>query len=358
MKWGGLPKMAHRRYRPALVFSPDGRYLYAFGGHNEDEKLASVEVLDTGKVPMEWMEMEEMPSARSHLSGALQPRSPYIYAVGGNDGSGQTTEQKRSGRLKSVIRFNMETNHWEPWGEMTTVRSSPAIAFCLDGEFLYVAGGSNGAEKHKSAERLQIAINKWEPIADMTTIRSGGCAATGADNCFYVMGGYDGTTRLNTCEYFDPDTGEWSAGPQMVKRRSGADAATGPDGSIYVVGGTDGIMQHSSVERLSFVNGRPTEWNLISEMGTCRESAAACFALTKVIEAPAHTPMDKGDGDDPLAGFDSAPSADEPRKKKKKKKADETTVEVSDNPLHEGDDDGDMENPMHEGNQDDDEEEL
>jgi hypothetical protein len=109
---------------------------------------------------------------------------------------------------------------------------------------------------------------------------------------------------------------------------------------------------------LSFVNGRPTEWNLISEMGTCRESAAACFALTKVIEAPAHTPMDKGDGDDPLAGFDSAPSADEPRKKKKKKKADETTVEVSDNPLHEGDDDGDMENPMHEGNQDDDEEEL
>ena len=81
-----------------------------------------MEVLDTGKVPMEWMEMEEMPTARSHLSGALQPRSPYIYAVGGNDGTGETTEQKAQGRLKSVIRFNMETNHWEPWGEMTTVR--------------------------------------------------------------------------------------------------------------------------------------------------------------------------------------------------------------------------------------------
>ena len=91
----------------------------------------------------------------------------------------------------------------------------------------------------QSAERLQIAINKWEPIADMTTIRSGGCAATGADNCFYVMGGYDGTTRLNTCEYYNPDTGEWSPGPQMVKRRSGADAATGPDGSIYVAERTD-----------------------------------------------------------------------------------------------------------------------
>ena len=98
---------------------------------------------------------------------------------------------------------------------------------------------------------------------------------------------------------------------------------------------------------MSFVNGRPTEWNLISEMGTCRESAAACFALTKVIEAPAHAPMamDKQDGSD-----SAAPEEDEPKKKKKKKKkADETTVEVNDNPLHEGDDDGgDMENPLHE----------
>ena len=29
------------------------------------------------------------------------------------------------------------------------VHSSPAIAFDLNGEFLYVAGGSNGAQKHK-----------------------------------------------------------------------------------------------------------------------------------------------------------------------------------------------------------------
>ena len=71
---------------------------------------------------MEWMEMEDMPTPRSHLSGALQPRSPYIYAVGGNDGSGETNDEKSSGRLKSVIRFNMETNHWEPWGEMLQVR--------------------------------------------------------------------------------------------------------------------------------------------------------------------------------------------------------------------------------------------
>lgn len=117
MKWGELPKMIHRRYRPSAVFSPDGRYLYVFGGHNEEEKLDSVEVLDTGVVGSEWMELEPMPSKRSHVAGALQPRSPYIYAVGGNDGSGPET-----GRLSSVIRFNMETNHWEPWGEMTTVR--------------------------------------------------------------------------------------------------------------------------------------------------------------------------------------------------------------------------------------------
>ena len=80
-------------------------------------------------------------------------------------------------------------------------------------------------------------------------------------------------------------------------------------------------------------------------MGTCRESAAACFSLTKVIEAPAQAPMATGKEDD---SDSAAPGEDVPKKKKKKKKADETTVEVSDNPLHEGDDDGDMENPLHE----------
>jgi N-acetylneuraminic acid mutarotase len=118
----------------------------------------------------------------------------------------------------------------------------------------------------QSAERLQISINKWEPIADMTTIRSGGCAATGADDCFYVMGGYDGQTRLNTCEFYDPNTGQWSEGPQMVKRRSGADATTGPDGSIYVVGGTDGVMQHSSVERVRPVHCVPS----LSPVAACQ----------------------------------------------------------------------------------------
>ena len=126
------------------------------------------------------------------------------------------------------------------------VHSSPAIAFDLNGEFLYVAGGSNGAQKHKvrpltlshtwsvgltgvvlqSAERLRVAVNKWEALDDMSTIRSGCCAAMGGDSRFYVMGGYDGKTRLNTCEYYDPATGAWAAGPTMVKRRCVASTVT------------------------------------------------------------------------------------------------------------------------------------
>ena len=97
---------------------------------------------------------------------------------------------------------------------------------------------------------------------------------------------------------------------------------------------------------MSFVNGKPTEWNLISEMGTCRESAAACFSLTKVIEPPAQTP-DRGAGDT---------GADTSVQRKKKKKKDAVVEEMSENPLHDGEDEGDMENPLHEGA--DDEEEL
>ena len=106
--------------------------------------------------------------------------------------------------------------------------------------------------------------------------------------------------------------------------------------------------------QLSFVAGRPTEWNLISEMGTCRESSAACFSLTKVIEAPeppaanaadmfkkkagkgdmAENPLHDGEDDEPGGSGDM------------------------ENPLHDGEDDGDMENPLHDEKQDDDEEEL
>ena len=59
--------------------------------------------------------------------------------------------------------------------------------------------------------------------------------------------------------------------------------------------------------QLSFVNGRPTEWNLISEMGTCRESSAACFSLTKVIEAPEHPEYDEGDAESPSTPAASVP---------------------------------------------------
>lgn len=118
--------------------------------------------------------------------------------------------------------------------------------------------------------------------------------------------------------------------------------------------------------QLSFVNGRPTEWNLISEMGTCRESAAACFSLTKIIEAPDPAAAQEEDEEveekKGVAGlidkFDAAPDVEGgskmPKRKKKKKSADDAAFEMSENPLHEGDE-GDTENPLHEGKDDDEE---
>ena len=64
--------------------------------------------------------------------------------AGRRSGSGSST-----GRLKSVVRFNMESNKWEEWGEMFQARSAPGVAFSQDGEYMYVAGGSDGSEKLK-----------------------------------------------------------------------------------------------------------------------------------------------------------------------------------------------------------------
>lgn len=129
-----------------------------------------------------------------------------------------------------------------------------------------------------------------------------------------------------------------------------------------------GCLSLSLSVQLIFVNGKPTEWNLISEMGTCRESAAACFSLTKVISAPdpAAAQEEEEEEEDKkgvaalIDTFDAAPDVEGgskglPKRKKKKKAAgDDAAFEMSDNPLHEGDE-GDTENPLHEGNDDDDE---
>ena len=205
----------------------------------------------------------------------------YIYAVGGNDGSGAQT-----GRLKSVIRFNMETNKWQSWGEMLGARSAPGIAFSLKGDYLYVAGGSDGSTKLKTAERLKIKTNEWLELPEMNSARSGCCAAMGPDGKFYVCGGYNGSQRLNSVEMYDPVTNEWQTGPDMLMRRSGAAAARGPDGSLYVVGGTDGSTQHATMEQLPF-HGRsnhPTSWEVITEMETGRECPAACFSFSLIEE--------------------------------------------------------------------------
>ena len=76
----------------------------------------------------------------------------------------------------------------------------------------------------------------------------------------------------------------------------------------------DGVQQHSSVERLVFVDGKPTEWSLVSEMQTRRECAAVAFSLTRLITAP--DPKAKGGDNDaeetaenPLAEDDEAPKA-------------------------------------------------
>jgi hypothetical protein len=102
--------------------------------------------------------------------------------------------------------------------------------------------------------------------------------------------------------------------------------------------------------QLSFVNGRPTEWNLISEMGTCRESSAACFSLTKVIEAP-----------EPPAANAAAMFKKKASKGGDMESSYDGANDMAENPLHDGeeddDEDGDMENPLHDENQDDDEEE-
>ena len=70
-----------------------------------------------------------------------------------------------------------------------------------------------------------------------------------------------------------------------------------------------------------FVDGRPTEWRLVSEMRTRRECAAVAFSLTRLICAP--SPPGGGRGD----STDSSDDEDEKKNPMYDGDADELEVE-------------------------------
>lgn len=153
-----------------------------------------------------------LPTARSHLGGAVAPDG-YFYAIGGQDDGGAP--------LDVVERMN-------------------AAAACL-----------NGLPAGSGSTTLQLVVDDagaapgcgWDASVPLPTARTDLAVTRGPDGLIYAIGGVlpDGGVT-GVVEAFDSAAGAWRQRPPLNVPRHAAGAATTSAGIVWVLGGigTDG----------------------------------------------------------------------------------------------------------------------
>lgn len=132
-----------------------------------------------------------------------------LYAVGGFNG----TE-----RLASVERYHPENNAWSFVPPMTCGRSGAGVAAI--NQYIYVVGGFDGTRQLSSVERFDTENQVWEHVAPIKIARSA-LSLTSLDGKLYAIGGFDGTNFLSIVEVYDPKTNTWEQGTPLSSGRSG-----------------------------------------------------------------------------------------------------------------------------------------
>jgi hypothetical protein len=207
--------------------------VYAVGGHDGRDHLASVEVLDV--MSQCWRPCRPMKTERSYFGAEALHSRLYLFG-------GQNLEYKA---LNETECFDCLRGAWLAGPDLNTPRRN-CCSVELDGR-IYTIGGFDGMQILSSVEVLDPRMKNWMPIESLASPRSSAAASTLAGN-IWVQGGTSGS-RLRTIERYDPRMNRWEAvRADMIEVRSAGQACTCLE-RLFVLGGTDQNQSiHSSVE--------------------------------------------------------------------------------------------------------------
>uniref|UniRef100_A0A7S3Z9F3 SAM domain-containing protein n=1 Tax=Lotharella globosa TaxID=91324 RepID=A0A7S3Z9F3_9EUKA len=245
-----------KRHYLGLARSPDGKYLFAVGGRDDNGKsLGTAETFcfATG----EWTCFPaKMLTKRHGLGVAVSSDGKKLYAVGGYDGSQY---------LNSVEFYDFDDKTWTRLPQnMKVRRCGLGVALSPDGTKLYAIGGHDGSTCLDSSEYYDFATSKWTPILHPSHYKRHGLGVSMAPDGkrIYAIGGHDGANYLDSVEFYDIVTRRWNLFPNtMNKKRYGLGACISPDGRrLYVVGGhdVDGALRDVEIYDLSM--GLVSKW--------------------------------------------------------------------------------------------------
>lgn len=154
-----------------------------------------------------WTLVESMHYKRLGVGVAVVNR--LLYAIGGFDGNE---------RLATIERYHPEDNAWTIIPSMSIGRSGAGVAAL--NQYIYVVGGFDGTRQLSSVERFDTEQLIWSKVASIKIARSA-LSLTVLDGKLYAMGGFDGHNFLSIVEVYDPELNVWEDGTPLTSGRSG-----------------------------------------------------------------------------------------------------------------------------------------
>ncbi|XP_078493196.1 kelch-like protein 26 [Ciona intestinalis] len=155
----------------------DGGRLYTFGGSENlliSNGLNSMESYDPreGK----WKSLKPMNERRSGLSGVVYNHEIYVKIYNmigwhsGHVGFSLDYFSPSGYELKSVERYNIQTNTWTNVGSLNHERWG-SCACVVNGKIYVIGGGYDDGDASKSIEAYDATINEWKIETNLETPR-------------------------------------------------------------------------------------------------------------------------------------------------------------------------------------------
>ncbi|KAH7939040.1 hypothetical protein HPB52_005075 [Rhipicephalus sanguineus] len=173
----------------------------------------------------------------------MRPRIPkdIIFVFGG----------WADGAISNMLTYNCRTEKWRDMGNQCT----PSYhGMAVIGQRIYVLGGFNGCECHRTVVCFDVALGRWSYKAHMGRARCYGY--------IYAMGGFDGRSRTRTVERYSVKNDQWTNVANMKYMRSDASAAAAC-GRIYIAGGFTG---RRFLETVECYDPSTKVWTLVKSM--------------------------------------------------------------------------------------------
>lgn len=262
-------------------------YVYAIGGHDGTNRLASVEVASasniiTNNASGDWASTTALPVSRSHHGSVIE--DGVIYASGGKKDSGGT---RSTDLLFAQIKSDGTIGDWVTdtnGGAVSFTTARDAHAMASHNSRIYIMGGDDGTSAINDIRysallnSTQGTNNAWSSTTSLGAgnelVRYCSVTYTGTSSTYlYVIGGRRTDTgsrltevRKNTFNS-DGTIGTWVTSPDSgnldVLPTALSDHSCAVYGNyVYVLGGNDATSRVSSVSyaTLTASNGNLDNW--------------------------------------------------------------------------------------------------